>query len=145
MNKLTFVVAYFSFSYGTMENTPHASRPPSPSHAPRTYLPASRVVPSFPGTTAGGLDVWTHVFYLHAKTQFCLDLLLPLARSFASTSSTTTGGTSAAAARSIGPAEGDSNCQTRLAHLLYEWIDKATDWALFLRCDVTGPTLGVDM
>ena len=41
--------------------------------------------------------------------------------------------------------EGDANCQTRLANLLYEWTDKATDWSLFLRCDVSSTTLGVDM
>jgi len=94
--------------------------PPTPS--PRTYLPASRVVPSFLGSIPGGLDVWTRVFHLQAKMHFCLDLLVLLVHRASSSSSTDIVTTTSA---SNGPTAGDANYQTRLANLLYEWTDKA--------------------
>jgi len=81
-------------------------------------------------------------FHLQAKTHVCLDLVvLPVHR--ASSSSSSTIGNSISA--SYGPTEGTPKYQIRLANLLYEWTDKATDWPFFLRCDVSSPTLGVDM
>ena len=81
-------------------------------------------------------------FIFKQKMQFCLDLLvLPVHRASSNSSTGTVTTTSA----SIGPTEGDADCHTRLANLLYEWTEKARDGSLFLRCDVSSPTLGIDM
>ena len=122
--------------------TPHA--PPTPfATPPRTYPLEPRVVPSFPCYTLGGLDVWTdRVYHLQAKPQFYLDLVVLLVHRASIGSSPTAHTTTSA---SYDPTEGDANCQTCLANLLYEWTDKATEWSLFLRCDVSSPTLGLDI
>jgi len=104
-----------------MSSSPPLVAPPAPS--PRTYHSAPRVVPSFPGSTLGGLDVWTGVFHLQAKIHFCLDLRVLPVHSASSSSST---GTVTTTSASNGPTEGDANYQTRLASILYEWTDKAT-------------------
>ena len=104
-------------------------------------VPVTRIVPSYPGTTPGGLDVWTRVFYLQAQAHYCLEVVLPSAAASSSSSS----GSGSSSAPSRGPAEGDSGCQGRLANLLYEWTDKASDWPLFQRCRIDSPTLGADM
>jgi hypothetical protein len=72
----------------------------------------------------------------------CLDLLLPFQQA---SSSSSTGTSSCSSSLLRDPAEGDANCQTRLANILYEWTDKTTDWSIFLSCDITSPTLGQDM
>ncbi len=82
------------------------------------------------------LDVWTRVFHLQAKTHFCFDLLVNPFHRASSSSSTTTRTTTSAL---NGPTEGDANCQTRLANLLYEWTDKATNYYFFFV--VTSPHL----
>ena len=126
----------------TTPTAPATPVAPAPRYA---AAPVVRIVPTFPGTTPGGLDVWTRVFCLQAKTHFCLEIILPSA--VASSSASTSTGTSAAAsaAASKFPSEGDANCQNRLANLLYEWTDKTNDWPLFQRCRINSPTLGEDI
>ena len=90
---------------------------------PRTWLPQIRIVPYYPGPTPCGLDVWTRVFQLQAKAQFCLEVILP-AQVDMVLLSTSTGGITTIPSR--GPVEGDANCHNRFSNLLYEWTDKNT-------------------
>ena len=78
----------------------------------RPWFPPSRVVLSFHFNTPGSLDVWSRVFFLQAKSHFCLKMILPVAQASSRSGSTTSA--------IIGPAKGDANCKTRLANLLYE-------------------------
>ena len=108
--------------------------------SPTTFLPTSRIVPSYPENNIGwGGDIWKRILLLQAKMPFCLVLLLPFQQA---SSSTSTGASSSFVASIRGPAEGDANCQTRQANLLYEWTDKTTDRPICLSCDITSPTLG---
>ena len=126
----------------TTPSRPTGTVVPTMNMSPTTFLPASRIAPSYPGNTVGGLDVWKRVFFLKAKTHYCLDLLLPFPLG---SSSSSNGASSSSSPLLRGPVEGDANCQTRLASLLYVWTDKTIDWSIFLSCDITSPTLGQDM
>jgi len=92
------------------------------------------IVPSFPGSTKGGIDVWIRVVRDHARTKLCFNLICgiaPAARPAAMRAAVRAGNAARDAAvlacNKPLPYEDDDNAERRLSTLIWLWTYPAAD------------------
>ncbi len=103
-------------------------------------IPRDRaIVPSFPATAEGGIDVWIRVLRDQARTKLCFHLISGVARADRPTDEIAEERLSRDASvqavtdgRIPLPFNGDSKSERRLATLLWRWTDQKVDWVAFL-------------
>ena len=98
--------------------------------SPRTRA----IVPSFPGSTKGGIDVWIRVVRDQARTKLCFNLICgiaPAARPAAMRAAVRAGNVARDVAILAGtkplPYEDDDYAERRLSTLFWLWTDPAVD------------------
>ena len=110
------------------------------------------IVPSFPGSTEGGIDVWVRVFRSQARSKLCLNLISGVVftnRSVAERAEYRAVVVARDAALLAGiipvPFEDDDKAERRMSSLLWTWTDPKNDWAAYMRCDDGAHDLGTQM
>jgi len=99
------------------------------------------IIPSFPGTTKGGIDIWVRVVRNQARSKVCFNLIygVPTTLATRATYRATFAVRDAtiAAGTSPKPFEDDDNAERRLTNLLWLWTSPDADWATSMSCDDT--------
>ena len=104
------------------------------------------IIPSFPGTTKGGIDVWVKVVRNQARARLCFNLIsgepATSATRAAYRAAIALRDAAIAAGTSPKPFEDDDNAERRLSTLLWLWTSPDSDWATFMSCDDTANDVG---
>jgi len=100
------------------------------------------IVPSFPGSTEGCIDVWVRVFRNKARSKLCFNLVSGVAfanRTAAKRAEYRADVIARDAALLAGiipvPFEDDDKAKRRLSTLMWSWTDPKKDWAAYMRCN----------
>ena len=111
-----------------------------------------RIVPSFPGSTEGVIDIWVRVFRRHARSKLCFNFIsgVPFAnRTVAERAeyrATFIARYAALLAGTISvPFEDDDKAERRQSTLLWSWTDPKKEWAAYMRCDDGARDIGTRM
>jgi hypothetical protein len=107
------------------------------------------IIPSFPGTTKGGIDVWVRVVRNQARSKLCFNLISGVPATAATRAAYRAAvvlrDAAIAAGNSPKPFEDDDNAERRLSTLLWLWTSPDADWAAFMSCDDTANDVGTQM
>jgi hypothetical protein len=98
-------------------------------------------LPSFPGSTEGGIDVWVRVFRNQARSKLSFNLISGVAfanrtdAKRAECRAVVITKDAALLAGTIPVPFEDDKAEWRLTTMVWSWTDPKKDWAAYMRCD----------
>ena len=104
------------------------------------------IIPSFPATTKGGIDVWVRDVRNQARSELCFRLISGVAQTTSTRAAyrapVTYRDASIASGSSHKPFKDDDLAERRRTTLLWIWTSPDVEWAAFIRYDDTANYVG---